>query len=156
MAAGRNIVLSHLPFSSQSHFLTVILVHGKDLDDHVGLLADRDPGEVDDELVGEAVADVDLVHAVALTGHLRHRDVDAVVAVADGALASLSSSAATVGGPDVVGCDPIDAETLVVARSHDAHAHLVEVGTGQSALRDPEMVLGGIGPWDARLCKKDL
>ena len=154
MAAGRNIVLSHLPFSSQSHFLTVILIHGKDLDDHVGLLADRDAGEVDDELVGEAVADVDLVHAVALTGHLRHRDVDAVVAVADGALAPLSSAA--VGGPDVVGCDPIDAETLVVARSHDAHAHLVEVGTGQSALRDLEMVLGGIGPLDARLCKKNL
>ena len=155
MAAGRNIVLSHLPFSSQSHFLTVILIHGKDLDDHVGLLADRDAGEVDDELVGEAVADVDLVHAVALTGHLRHRDVDAVVAVADGALAPLSSAAA-VSSLDVVGCDPIDAETLVIARSHDAHAHPVEVGTGQSTLRDSEMVLGGIGPRDARLCKKNL
>lgn len=53
---------------------------------------------------------------------------------------------------DVAGGDPIEAETLVVALSHDAHlmwGRLPKGGAGEPALGDREMVLGGIGPRDA-------
>ena len=133
--------------------LTVILIHGKDLDDQVGLVANRDAGEINDELVRETVADVDARHAVALTRHLRHRDVNGVVAVAGGTLAPPAAVAAR--HSDVVGADPIETETLVVALSHDAHlvwGSLPKVGAGEPALGDLEMVLGRIGPRYAWFC----
>ena len=136
--------------------LTIILIHGKDLDDQVGLVANRDAGEINHDLVGETVTDVDARHAVALTGHLRHRDVDGVVAVAGGTLAP-PAAAAAARDSDVVGGDPIETETLVVALSHDAHlvrGSLPKVGADEPALGDLEMVLCGIGPRDAWFCKK--
>ena len=133
--------------------LTIILIHGKNLDDQVGLVANRDAREINHELVGETVTDVDARHAVALTGDLRHRDVDGVVTVAGGTLAPPAAARDS----DVVGGDPIESETLVVALSHDAHfvrGSLSKVGADKPALGDLEMVLCGIGPRDACFCNK--
>ena len=150
MAARMNNMFCFFILCLHLFCLTVILIHGKDLDDQVGLVANRDAGEINHDLVGETVTDVDARHAVALTGDLHHRDVDGVVAVAGGA--SAPPSAAAPRDSDVVGGDPIEAETLVVALSHDAHlmwGRLPKGGAGEPALGDREMVLGGIGPRDA-------
>ena len=123
--------------------LTVILIHGEDLDDQVGLFAHGDAGEVNHELVGEAVADVDAGHAVALARHFAHRDHDVIVAVAGRALDPLPRESHVVGG----GGDPVEAETLVVVLRHDTHVmrgSLAKVGTYKPALGDLDVVLCGI------------
>ena len=125
--------------------LTVIFIHGKDLDYQVGLFANMDAGEVNRELVREAVADINTGNAVALTRHLCHGYVDVVVTVVGGALAPPAAARES----DVVGGDPVKTETLVVALSHDVHlmrGSLTKVGTGEPSLGDLEVVLGGIGP----------